>query len=139
MPMRWLFPLLIFLLFTRTEAQMSSGGGIGCPSKVAINQTTSTQIVTGTSGQKLYICSIILVTAGDQSVSLVEGTGSVCATNIAAVMGGTSASISLVAQGGLSAAAPFAWLRTATAANNLCLLQSGSANVSGVISYRSAP
>ena len=107
-----------------------------CSSKVAVSQTASAQLVAGASGQRIYICSVILITAADQAISLVEGTGSVCATGIAAVMGGTAASMALVANGGLSSVAAFPWLSTATAANALCLLQSGIGNVSGVITYR---
>ena len=134
--------VLSLLLHAAVASAQIAGGGLGgrlCTSKIAINQTTGTTVITGSSGNKIYICSVVLVTAADQSISLVEGTGTVCATSIAAVMGGTTASISLVAQGGLSAVAAFAWLFTATAANNLCLLQSGVANVSGVITYRSGP
>ena len=119
-----LLPLLILslLLHAAGASAQIAGGGLGgrlCTSKIAINQTTGTQIVTGSAGNKIYICSVVLITAADQSISLVEGTGTVCATSIAAVMGGTTASISLVAQGGLSAVEAFAWLSTATAASNL--------------------
>ena len=107
-----------------------------CTSKVAISQTASAQVLAGVASQRIYICAVILITAADQSVSLVEGTGSVCATGIAAVMGGTTASMALVANGGLSSVAAFPWLSTATNANALCVLQSSTGNVSGVITYR---
>lgn len=107
-----------------------------CTSKAAFSQTASAQLVAGVASQRIYLCAVILITAADQSISLVEGTGSVCATGIAAVMGGTTASMALVANGGLSSVAAFPWISTATNANALCLLQSGSGNVSGVITYR---
>lgn len=132
--------LLLLLSVTTVWGQHSSAAARQyCDSKVSISQTASAQIVTGSAGNKVYICGIVLITAADQSVSLVEGTGAVCVTGLAAVMGGTSASLALVANGGLSAIAPFAWLKTATAANNLCLLQSGAGNLSGVVTYRLAP
>lgn len=110
-----------------------------CSSFVAINQTTSTQLVTGTASQVLYICSVLVVSATAQNVSLVAGTGAVCATSIEGVIGGTTASVALAANGGFSQAAAGPFLKTTTAADNLCLLQSGAGNVSGMISYRSAP
>lgn len=104
-----------------------------CTSVIAINQTASTDIKTSTN--KLHICSIVLVSATAQSISLVEGTGSTCATGTAALIGGTSASMSLAANGGFSAVSDRPWLRTATSADHLCLLQSGAGNISGIITY----
>lgn len=139
--MTWL-PLLVLVLLSAApaDAQMSGGSLLGrvkdCNAQVAVNQTASATLVTGTAGQRIYICSMLLVSAGAQLVSLVEGTGTNCATGIAAVVGGTTASLSLAADSGFSMAAPFAWVSTQTSANDLCLLQNGTANISGVVSYR---
>jgi hypothetical protein len=51
-----------------------------CTGVIAINQTTSTDIKTFTNVG--YICSIVLISATAQNVSLTEGTGSVCATGL---------------------------------------------------------
>jgi hypothetical protein len=105
-----------------------------CTSSMAINQTGSTDLVTSTG--KLYICSIMLVSATAQSVSIVEGTGTTCATGIAALIGGTTASMAVAANGGLVSTAYRSWIQTKTTADHLCLLQSGSGNISGVITYK---
>jgi len=106
-----------------------------CTSFKPISQTTSTDLITSTN--KLHICAVLVVSATAQSLSLVEGTGSVCATGVAAVMGATTAAngMALAANGGWTMTADRAWLKTATTADHLCLLQSGAGNVSGVITY----
>lgn len=139
--MKRLFPLLaLLLLATPAAAQMGGSGFFGrmkdCNVQVAVNQTASATLITGTAGQRIYVCSILLVSAGAQLVSLVEGTGTNCATGVAALIGGTSASLSLAADSGFSTIAPFGWLSTQTTGNNLCLLQSGTGNISGTVSYR---
>lgn len=108
-----------------------------CGNVIAINQTASTDLHTFTN--KGHICSIVLVTATAQSVSLVEGTGTTCATGTAALIGGTSASMALATNGGFSAISGIPWLNTQTTADHLCLLQSGSANISGTITYTDQP
>jgi hypothetical protein len=105
-----------------------------CTSVIAVNQTTSTDLKTFTNFG--YICSIVLVSATAQNLSLVEGTGTVCATAIAALVGGTTASLAVSANGGFSAVAGIPWLKTQTTAHHLCLLQSGAGNVSGIITYQ---
>jgi hypothetical protein len=104
-----------------------------CPNVIPINQTASTDLKTSTN--KLQICAILIVSASAQSVSLVEGTGTTCGSGTAALIGGTSASLSLAANGGLAHTADRPFLETQTTADHLCLLQSGSGNVSGFISY----
>jgi hypothetical protein len=104
-----------------------------CTSKVIVNQTGSTDLVTLTNSG--YICSIVLVSASAQNISLVEGTGPVCATGITGMIGGTTASVALGANGGFSSISPSPWLVTAAAAKHICLLQSAAGNVSGVITY----
>lgn len=104
-----------------------------CTSVKAVNQTASTDLVTSTN--KLHICSIVLVSATAQNLSLTEGTGTTCATGAAALIGGTTASVAVAANGGFSAVSDRAWLVTQTTADHLCLLQSGTGNVSGVITY----
>jgi hypothetical protein len=110
-----------------------------CTSVQAVNQTASTTVITGTASQFLYVCSIVLVSATAQNISVVEGTGTVCATGIAALVGGTTASVALAANGGFSSVAGLPWMKTKTAADNFCVLQSGSGNVSGTITYVSRP
>src|SRR5581483_130683 len=109
-------------------------------SYVSINQTANTQLVAGTSSKKIYPCSIHLVTATAQNVALVEGTGTTCATGTAGVtgFGGATAATgwNLAANGGIAYGDGSAALGAeGTAADNLCLFQSGTGQVSGGLSY----
>lgn len=104
-----------------------------CTSIIPINQTASTDLKTSVA--KLHICSILIVSATAQNVSLVEGTGTTCATGISALLGGTTASMALAANGGFSQTTWRPFLVTKTTADHLCLLQSGAGNVSGEITY----
>jgi hypothetical protein len=103
-----------------------------------ISQTASTQLVTGTSAKKIYICSINIVTAAANNVALVEGTGTTCATGTAGMAGGTTAATgwNFAANGGLTQGNGMGSIMAeATNADNLCLLQSAAVQLSGVIGY----
>ncbi len=107
---------------------------------VSINQTANTQLVAGTASKKIYICSIHVVVAVATNAALVEGTGSVCATGTAGVsgFGGATAATgwNFAANGGIALGNGDAAVGAeGTNADNLCLFNSGSGQVSGGISY----
>ena len=111
-------------------------------SGAAISITTSSQVIAGTSAKKTYICSLDLITASTQNIALVEGTGSVCATNIFGLAGGTTAATgwNLTANGGLTKGSGAGTVYSPSAdsnatAANICLLLSGSGQTSGHITY----
>jgi hypothetical protein len=103
-----------------------------------ISQTASAQIIAGTSAKKTYFCSIFIISATAQNVNIVEGTGTVCATSIAGITGGTTAATgpNLAANSGWTLGNGGATVASgATNANNICLLQSGSGQLSGVVTW----
>jgi len=104
-----------------------------------ISLTASAQLIAGTSGKQTYICGFNAdASGGTQSIALVEGTGTTCATSIAGMAGGTTAATgwNLANQQMIMISTSNAWtLATATAADNVCLLLSGSTQVSGFIQY----
>jgi hypothetical protein len=107
-----------------------------------VNLTASGQVITGTSAKKNYICSIDIVSSTAQNIALVEGTGTVCATNIFGLAGGTTAVTgwNFAANGGLTKGAGSGTVYspsadTFAAAANVCLLLSGSGQTSGQITY----
>jgi hypothetical protein len=111
--------------------------------RVSINQTAGTQLATGTASERIFICSMHVVTATAQNIALVSGTGTVCATSPSGVegFGGSTAATgwNFAANGGIAmAAAGFAYGNTDTDADNLCLLNSGSGQISGGLTYVSA-
>lgn len=106
-----------------------------------INGTAGATIITGTSAKKIYPCSLVLVTATAQNINLVSGTGTVCGTGTTAILGlsgGTTAGTgwNLSANGGLTlGSGGFALGQTQNNADNLCMLVSGSGQVTGGLSY----
>jgi hypothetical protein len=102
---------------------------------VPVNQAASTDLKTFTNTG--HICSVVLVSAAAQNVSLVYGTGSTCATGTVALIGSTTADathgVPLGASGGFSAVSDRVILNLGASAQHLCLLQSGSALVAGFI------
>lgn len=105
---------------------------------VPISQTANAKVVTGTSAKKTYICSIMIVAADAENVSLVAGTGSTCGTGTAAVIGGTTAAAgpNLAANGGFALGSGVATIAAGlTNADDFCLFQSASGRVAGVLTY----
>lgn len=106
-----------------------------------INGTAGATIITGTASKKIYVCSLVLVTATAQNINLVSGTGTVCATGTTAMLGlsgGTTAATgwNLAANGGLTlGSGGFSLGQTQNNADNLCMLVSGSGQVTGGLSY----
>lgn len=103
---------------------------------IAISQATSTQVASlGGSSKKNYVCSLFIVGADAENVSIVEGTGTVCATTPSAIIGGTTAANgpNFAANGGATlgnGSAPIA-AGSLTSLNNVCILQSGTGRVAG--------
>ena len=120
-----------------------SPNSLGCAAQSIANTmvtpisiTTGTQIIAGASSKQTYVCSINLVAGAADNVALVEGTGSVCASSTAGMAGGTTAVTgwNLAANGGMTLGNGAGIVaKTATAADNVCLLVSGSAQLSGTI------
>jgi len=105
---------------------------------VNINQAAGAQLITGVAGKQTYICSFNVVTATAQNLALVEGTGVACATGTAGMAGGATAATgwNFAANGGMALASAGFWIfKTASAADNVCLLQSGTGQVSGNLTY----
>ena len=111
-----------------------AGASIANTTSTAISLTANTQIINGGSSKQTYICAINIVSAGAENIALVEGTGTTCGTGSAGLAGGTSAATgwNFAANGGLAIGNGLGVIaRTATAADNVCLLISGSGQVSG--------
>lgn len=107
-------------------------------SQAVINLTASGRVIVGTSSKQTYICAIHVITATAQNVALVEGTGTTCGTSTAGMAGGATAATgwNFAANGGLAEGNGSAWvIKTATAADDVCLLLSSTGQVSGTIRY----
>lgn len=149
--MKRLFWILLFLCaaaWAQQPVNVTKVGGSAvvndpCASQArtayVISLTASTQIIAGTTGKQTYICWIqFSLSALADNIALVEGTGSVCGTGTAGMAGGTTAATgwNLLANGSVTGGGRTAWgFKTATLADNVCLLVSSAAQISGVIEY----
>lgn len=120
----------------KTADPCTSGTKVFLP----ISQATSTQLLTGTASNRTYVCSIVVTqpSASTQTFSLVNGTGTVCATSTAAMMGATTAANGMqlpFSHGSGSASVA----KSTVNADNVCLLQSSTDRIAGVLSYVVAP
>ncbi len=110
----------------------------GTKQSVAVSQTTNTQLIGQVSAQKAYVCSILIVGSTTANVSLVEGTGTVCASSTVAIIGGTAASSGplISAAGGFAQGNGASYVAFTSGTNvNVCLLQSTTDRVAGVLTY----
>lgn len=108
----------------------------------AVSLTTSSQIITGSAPNFVYVCSISLVAASATNVAVVAGTGSVCATSIAGVFGGSTAATgyNFAANGGIAFGNGGASIgRSDATGENLCILVSAANQISGSLTYVLAP
>ena len=118
----------------------TGSANLTCHSTAAVHQTSSGAIIAhGATGLRLFICGVVLTAQSAERISLVEGAGSSCGTGTRGVIGGSSASMPLGANGGYVSVSPFPQFSTAVAGNQLCLLKSGSGIVSGTVTYGARP
>ena len=128
-----------------------------CHSTLAIHVAASapgyTQIIHLTSSNgginqaqwRIYICSILVVSAHAQGFSLLEGLGTTCQGQVRHALIGSwrpDDSVVLAANGGFSIASPFPVLATQVPGNNLCVGQTtrtSGGSISGFITYRAGP
>jgi hypothetical protein len=129
------------------QVGISSAGGFTDPCQaqthvykpLAIATGTTTNIITGTSAKKLYICQIVLTTGIANNVTVIEGTtGATCGAGTARIYGGTTTGTGFVfgANGGVSIGnGGYAVGQTATNANDICIITSAAGPLAGGITY----
>ena len=107
---------------------------------VPISQIASTQLLSGTASNRTYVCAFMVTqpSASTQTFALVSGTGTTCGTSVGAMIGGTTAATGM--QLPLAFGAGVATIaKSDTDADNVCLLQSGTDRLAGVLTYVVAP
>lgn len=110
------------------------------PRQVAvINLTASGQLVTPLAKQIAYVCYLqFSLSAVADNVALVEGTGSTCGTATLGMAGGNTAALgwNLLANGAVTSGGITAWaFKSTVGGNNICLLASSAAQISGVMIF----
>jgi hypothetical protein len=127
----------------RPAKAASTFGPIACAQQpVPVSITASTQVITaGGPNVYIYICAYQLGTGGTaETASVVEGTGTTCGTNTKAVIGGTTAAAGMpIGVSPLQLGGGVGYIaKTAVAGDNVCILVSSTATVSGVFAWDSA-
>jgi hypothetical protein len=118
------------------NTQGCGGQAIASTIWTPLNITANTKLVSGTSSKQTYICHVDLVVSAADNVAIVEGTGAVCGTSTAGIFGGATAAAgwNLAANGGIATGAGQGIIgKTATAADDVCVLVSSGAQVSGML------
>ncbi len=104
----------------------------------------TTQIISGVSAKRIYLCSLSIIVPVAVSVSLIEGSSATCGTSSTGgvigqplgAIGAASLGLAFPANGGLTLGNGGNTIAaTATAANYVCLFQSGTAQVAGNVTY----
>src|ERR1019366_858386 len=101
------------------------------------NTTTLTQIIAANSTNKIYVCSLALISASANTLSLITGTGTNCGTSTAGLIGGTTVanSLSFAANGGLTLGNGNGSVAVSAASSELCLTLGTAAYVAGNLTY----
>lgn len=124
----------------RPVAAQSTYAPIQCNQSVPVSSASSVQVITAANANmRIVICSVSLGSIGGSSFSIVEGTGSTCATNIKAMAGGTTAA----AGWGIAAnGSPVQFgsglgpeMSTQVIGDNVCLIVAGTGPLAGTIAY----
>ena len=104
---------------------------------ISYQTATSVQLVGLSTGKLIYVCSLALIGSTATVFSLTSGTGTACATATAAVFGAATATngVSLTSNGGLTLGGGAGTVAIAPAGSELCIVQSGSGNLSGNLTY----
>lgn len=108
------------------------------PTPFTISQVGSTKIISQSAAKKNYICNLVIVAGAAEIVNIVEGTGTVCTTNITALAGSTvmANGMSFAANGGFAALGGKAAVITGNTVNtDTCIGQSGTNRLAGWGNY----
>jgi hypothetical protein len=129
---------------TNTSAWLFEGGCAGqtiantATTTINIATTTAIQLVAGVSGKQVYICAFNVVSATSQNVTLVEGSGTACATTTLGMAGGATSTTGwqLGTNGGLTFGNGMGVVfKTSTATNAVCIIDGGAGQVSGSLTF----
>jgi hypothetical protein len=116
---------------------LSPTPSLQCPLVQGFNVSTSggATVVTNPGGLLLHICSIKVISAAQQGISLAEGTGTVCATGETFVDGGSGGTNQVAVNSGWAEVSDRITTPMQKAGDNWCIINSSASNASGKIVY----
>lgn len=104
-----------------------------------IPTNTTTNVLTGTSAKKIYVCYLYMQTGLANNVAVIEGTtGGTCGSSTKALVGGTTAATGLLNAANSGQAfgnGAASVLQTTVNNNDICIITSASGPLSGVMKY----
>lgn len=109
---------------------------------VNVSSATTVELANAVANEFFYICSVNLVAAAAQTIALAEDDTDGCGSLTAGLAGGATAATgwSFAANGGLTLGnGASSVMRTGTANRYLCAITGQAAQISGTITYVSAP
>jgi hypothetical protein len=112
----------------------SSGGNlVQASSSTAINisSATTTQLIAGVSGQKIYVTAWDVIAGGTGQIALEFGTGTNCGAGTTTLTG----AYPLTAQNGIAKGSGIGPIFIVPSGNSLCALTSAAVQMSGSVSY----
>lgn len=105
---------------------------------ISIAAALTTRIIAPASAKKTYICHISLIVAGTDNVGIVEGTGGLCGTGAAGIVGGATAASgpNFLVNGGLAVGSGEGAIWSSAGTNvDVCLITSSAAQLSGHVAW----
>lgn len=115
---------------------LSPNPSLQCPFTAPVNQTANATVIANPGGNKvIHVCGVMLVSATQQGVTVLEGTGTACATNPVYWDGGSGGTVQVAANGGFVLTSFRITYPMQVAGDNVCVIQSGAGNISGHINY----
>lgn len=98
---------------------------------ISISSATTTQLIALAANQAIFVTNFNFMAAGTLNVTMVYGTGTNCGTGQITLTG----AYPLIAQAGISAGVGVGPVLVVPQGNALCIITSGSSQVSGSVSY----
>lgn len=121
---------------TALAVSLSPTPRLTCPYIQNINQTANTTVITNPGGKLIHVCNLFIGNGTtQQGVSIAEGTGTACGTGTTYWDGGSGGTVQPAASGGWVMPGQDVNYPMQKAGDNVCVLQSGSTNVSGHLTY----
>lgn len=104
-----------------------------------IPTNTTTNILTGTSAKKIYVCYWYTQTGLANNIAIIEGTtGATCGSGTKALVGGTTAATGLLNAANSGQAmgnGGYTVMQTTVSNNDICVITSASGPLAGVMKY----
>lgn len=106
---------------------------------ITITTNTTTNIITGTSAKKVYICYLYFQNVAADNIAVISGTtGATCGANTAALVGGTTAANGLnnaANSGQAFGNGGFSVMQVLTNNDDVCIITSAATPLAGLVKY----